>query len=311
MGIEELKTILNPVPKKLRSLRSHDANDRWLVQDIDFDEEAYPDATHILVGCPQDEGVRRNNGRTGTSEAPHGIRAHLYRLQTPQQSGIQLVDAGDISETDCLDKAHEALTKTVSRFLKDDKKVIVLGGGNDISFADVRGLSGVEKDISAINIDAHLDMRIAHEMTSGTPYRRLIEEGNLEANHFYEFGIRPESNASFYLENAEKLGVQIYQLPQLLENGVTQSFQKILDEIDQRPLFLGLDMDSVQAADAPGVSASSPTGFSGREVMQLIQLARQKENLRLFEITEVNPKFDVDNRTVKLAAQCIYRFLFG
>lgn len=311
MGIEELKSFLNPVAKKLRSLRSHDSNDRWLIQEIGFDEEDYPEATHVIVGCPQDEGVRRNNGRPGAAEAPHEIRAHLYRLQTPLHSGIQLFDAGDISDTDSLETAHEALTKTVSRFLKDGKKVIVLGGGNDISYADVRALSSVEKDISTINIDGHLDMRIADEMTSGTPYRKLIEDGYLEAKHFYEFGIRPESNSSFYLENAEKLGGQIYLLPQLLENGVVKSFQKILNEISQRPFFLGLDMDSVQAADAPGVSASSPTGFSGREVMQLIHLARQKENLRLFEITEVNPKFDIDNRTVKLAAQLIYRFLFG
>lgn len=311
MGIEKLKSLLHPVSNKLRSLRSHDSNDRWLVQDIGFGLQDYDEATHVIIGCPQNEGVRRNNGRAGASEAPHGIRAHLYRLQTPQQSEINLFDAGDVIETDSLEKAHKALTASVSNFLKDGKKVIVLGGGNDISYADVRALSKIEKEICAINIDAHLDMRIANEMTSGTPYRKLIEDGYLETNHFFEFGIRSESNSSFYLENAEKLGVHIYHYLQLLENGVTESFQNILDEIRDMPFFLGLDMDSIQAADAPGVSASSPTGFSAREVTELIQLARQKENLRLFEITEVNPQYDIDNRTVKLAAQFIYRFLFG
>ena len=310
MGIKKLKSLLTPVPEKLRSLRSHDSNDHWLVQDIGFDEEDYPEATHVMIGCPLDEGVRRNNGRAGAAEAPLGIRSQLYRLQSPKKSGINLFDAGDIGETDPLEKAHDVLTETVSQFLKDNKKVIVLGGGNDISYADVRALAEVEKNISAINVDAHLDMRIADKMTSGTPYRKLIEDGYLEAKHFYEFGIRPESNASFYLEDAENLGVHIYWLPQLIEKGVVKSFQKIVEMIDQRPFFLGLDVDSVQAADAPGVSASSPTGFSGREVIQLIRLARQKENLKLFEITEVNPQFDIDNRTVKLAAQFIYKYLF-
>lgn len=311
MGIKELKDLLKPVSKKLYSLRSHDSNDRWLVQDIGFNNDEYPESTHVIVGCPQDEGVRRNNGRPGSAEAPVGIRTHLYKLQTPQHSVVKLFDAGDIRDTDSLEKAHEALTEAVSSFLKDGKKVIALGGGNDISYADVRALSSVENDISAINIDAHLDMRIADQMTSGTPYRKLIEDGYLKPNQFYEFGIRSESNASFYLENAEKLGVHIYRYLQLLETGVTQSFQNILDEIRDLPFFLGLDMDSIQAADAPGVSASSPTGFSAREVMQLIQLAQQKENLWLFEITEVNPQYDIDNRTLKLSAQFIYRFLFG
>lgn len=311
MGIERLKQILNPVSQELRSLRSHDPHDRWLVQDIFFNTEDYSKATHVLIGCPVDEGVRRNNGRAGTAEAPLKIREQLYRLQIPGIPGIKLFDGGDIHVMDSLEKAHESLTKTVSECLRDGKKMIVLGGGNDISYADVRGLAEVDKEISAVNIDAHLDMRIADKMTSGTSYRKLIEDGYLEANHFYEFGIRPESNASFYLNDAESLGVHIHYLQQILENGASNSFRDILTEIDTRPFFLGLDMDSIQAADAPGVSASSPTGFSGREVIQFIGLARQQKNLKLFEITEVNPGFDVDGRTVKLAAQFIFRFLFG
>jgi len=212
---------------------------------------------------------------------------------------------------DALDKIHDSLTKAVSKFLQDGKKVIVLGGGNDISYADIRALSEAERELSAINIDAHLDMRIADEMTSGTPYRKAIEDGYLAPEHFYEFGIRPQSNAEFYLENAEKLGVQIWNLKQIMDNGVVNSFRKIMNKINDRPFFLGLDMDSIQASDAPGVSASSPIGLSGREVMLLIQIAGQHENLKLFEITEVNPKYDVDDRTVKLASQLVYEFLFG
>ena len=311
MGIQELNPFLNPVSKKIRDLRSHDPNDRWLAREIGFEEDEYSKATHVLLGCPQDEGVRRNNGRTGASDAPREIRSHFYRLQSPGQSEVQLFDAGDIDVTESLDQTHDALTKVVARFLEDGKMLIVLGGGNDISYADGRALANWESDISAINIDAHLDMRIATEMTSGTPYRKLLDDQCLKAEHFYEFGIRPESNARFYLDDAQKIGVNIHYLQQIKENGVANSFQKILGEINRRPFFLGLDMDSIQACDAPGVSASSPSGFSGREVMQLIRLARQKKNLRLFEITEVNPKYDIDNRTVKLAAQFIYRFLFG
>lgn len=327
MVIERLKDILQPVSERLKELRSHDENDYWLVQEISFAERDYFDATHVLIGCPQHEGVQRNNGRIGAAEAPNKIREQLYKMQVEADSKVRLFDAGNVltdlfdytdgadfhdtnQNPDALDEIHNSLTKVVSKFLRDGKKVIVLGGGNDISYADVRALSEVEKDISAINIDAHLDMRMTDEMTSGTPYRKLVEDRYLNPHHFHEFGIRRESNAAFYLKSAEKLGVHIHYLPELIENGVVQSFQKVLDEVGVRPLFLGLDMDSVQAADAPGVSAPSPAGLSGREVMQIIRLARNKENLKLFEITEVNPKYDVDNRTVKLAAQIVYNFLY-
>lgn len=334
MGIEDLKKFVHPVSEEIRSLISHDPNDRWLAEEIGFNHKAYLNATHVLIGCPQDEGVRRNNGRVGTAQAPDKIRERLYRLQMPANSDIKLFDAGNVNvdyfdftdtsladksslisvkteEQDLLVRTHQNLTSAVKHFLKDGKKVIVLGGGNDISYADVRALSEVYGEISAINIDAHLDMRISDQMTSGTPYMRLIEEGFLEPPHFHEFGIRPENNAAYYLKTALEMGVYVHYLQDIFDEGVASSFKNILQNLADQPLFLGLDMDSIQASDAPGVSASSPFGFSAREVSRFIQQARQNENLTLFEITEMNPSFDIDDRTAKLAAHLVFEFLFG
>jgi formimidoylglutamase len=309
-------------------MRSHDPNDYWLVQEMAFEERDYDKATHVLIGCPQHEGVYRNNGRIGAAEAPNKIREQLYKLQVKKDTPVKLYDAGNVitdlfdsseitdfpdlnQKPDALEEIHNRLSTKVSEFLRDGKKVIVLGGGNDISYADVRGLAETEREISAINIDAHLDMRKANEMTSGTPYRKLIEDQYLSPHQFYEFGIRPESNGAYYLENAKELGVNVHYLQDVLEEGISPAFQHILGQIGTRPFFLGLDMDSIQASDAPGVSASSPVGFSAREVMACIHQARRKENLKLFEITEVNPKYDIDNRTVKLSAQFVYAFLLN
>jgi formimidoylglutamase len=323
MGIERVKDVLKPVSGSYREFRSHDKNDHWLVQEILFDDQDYEEASHVLIGCPQHEGVQRNKGRIGAVEAPNKIREQLYKLQVEKKFRVKLFDAGnvntdyfdsedvfDLDKEDALGKIHDSLTKAVSEFLRDGKKVIVLGGGNDISYADVRALSENDRNISAINIDAHLDMRIADEMTSGTPYRKAIEDHYLVPDHFHEFGIRTESNATNYLQSALELGVHVHLLPDLFESGVVSSFRNVLDEIGNCSFFLGLDMDSIQAADAPGVSASSPIGLSGREVMECIHYAKQKENLKVFEITEVNPKYDIDDRTSKLAAQLVHAFMF-
>ncbi|MCF7805326.1 MAG: formimidoylglutamase [Candidatus Marinimicrobia bacterium] len=308
--MNELQEILNPVSETLRNLCSHDPHDHWLAQETGFTIDVYGESTHVLIGCPQDEGVRRNNGRPGAAEAPDKIRERLYRMQVSPDSGIHLYDAGNIICTS-LEESHDRLTKAVAQFLADDKRVIVLGGGNDISFADVRAMSGVYGDISAINVDAHLDMRIAEKMTSGTPYRRLIEGDYLQPERFHEFGIRPASNAAYYLDDAENRGVNLHYLDEILNRGLRESFRRIISGMDESPLFLGLDMDSVQAADAPGVSASSPIGFSGREMLQIVEEALNYSQLKLLEITEVNPNYDVDGRTAKLSASLVYRFLFG
>ncbi|MTI86870.1 MAG: formimidoylglutamase [Balneolaceae bacterium] len=303
-------TIVEKVPTTLQQLSSHDPNDYWLVQEIGFSEEDYEKATHVLIGCPQDEGVQRNNGRAGAAEAPDKIRERLYRMQVSQNTDIKLYDAGNITFSS-LEQSHIHLFKMVSQCLRDGKKVITLGGGNDLSYADASALTKVCGEISAINVDAHLDMRKADKMTSGTPYRQLIEQRLLKPGRFHEFGIRPESNGDFYLTDAEEMGVSIHYLSDILNTGVQKSFSKVISSMDQAPLFLGLDMDSVQAADAPGVSASSPIGFSAREMLEIVEEAKNHPQLKLFEITEVNPSFDVDHRTVKLAASLVWKYLFG
>lgn len=328
MGIESIKEHLQPVTEKLKRVSSHDKHDHFLINEIGFDDSDYHQADHVLIGCPQHEGVQRNNGRIGAAEAPDKIREQLYKLQMPENSGIKIFDAGNIKtdifnnlaeddileeteSSDALNKIHDALTKSVETFLGDGKNVIILGGGNDISFADVRALSNVVGDNAVINVDAHLDMRIAEEMTSGTPYRKLVEGGYLKPENFYEFGIRRENNSKEYIEDAEDQGTHTYYLHDILKEGVSDTFNKVLEDIQAKPFFFGLDMDVVQAADAPGVSASSPMGLSGREIIDMVYMARQKENMRILEITETNPTYDIDDRTVKLVSQIIYCYLLG
>jgi arginase family enzyme len=48
----------------------------------------------VIVGCPQDEGVRRNNGREGARMAPAAIRKEFYKL-TPFGIRTKIFDFGD------------------------------------------------------------------------------------------------------------------------------------------------------------------------------------------------------------------------
>src|SRR5439155_21579169 len=87
-------TLLEPVSPPQGLLRRPD--DPRLSEIIEFwqgDHAALAPGRAVLIGFPQDEGVRRNGGRTGAAEAPDEIRRWLYRL-TPWdcQANIQLTD---------------------------------------------------------------------------------------------------------------------------------------------------------------------------------------------------------------------------
>src|SRR5215218_4070526 len=69
----------------------------------------YANAEIVILGCPQDEGVRRNNGRVGAASAPNAIREQFYRL-TPFNIKKRIHDAGDVRIEGSLEDIHDAHT---------------------------------------------------------------------------------------------------------------------------------------------------------------------------------------------------------
>lgn len=272
-------------------------------------ETDFQAAEWIIVGCPQDDGVWRNGGRRGAKEAPPEIRRQVYKLPAPEQIDGKIFDLGDLRIRSQLEETHDNLAAVLVHILKSGKKAIVLGGGNDISYPDCLALSQVYKDILAFNIDSHLDLRQADAPHSGTPYRQLLDEKHLLPARFYEIGIKPEANAMHYARYAKKQGVSVHTLDAVRRKGVRPLLGEILQKETADAIFWGFDMDVVRASDAPGVSAGYPTGLTAEEACELAAIAGNDPRSRIFEISEVNPAFDLDYRTSKLAAMMILRFV--
>jgi len=286
-----------------------DLNDVRLGEEVKHAWEDYSTATTILIGCPQEEGVRRNKGRLGTAQAPRAIRTALYRLVAPSSETI-LLDVGDTRIQPTLEETHAVHSQLIQQFIQDGKRVVSLGGGNDLSYADCMGLAKAGHEVLAINIDAHFDVRVDAVRNSGTPYRQLLEEGWIQPNNFYEVGSLPMVNSVVYRRYLDELGVQVVEYDMLRQQGISAAFEKIL--ANPAPvIFWGFDMDVVHVADAPGVSAPNSLGLSAFECVEVARLAGQDPRSRLYEITEVNPAFDLDDRTSRLAALAIYQFIYS
>lgn len=308
MTIDSLRSLLTP---PIQPVSSYDPNDILMGDVIHTDLKEYDTATHILVGCPQDIGVERNHGRLGAAKAPAAVRAMLHKLKPPRNAQSNVLDLGDIVFSTDLGIMHEALYRIVHQALSDKKIVMVIGGGNDCSLPDAKAVSSLYPDFHAINMDAHLDMRIHEQIHSGTPYRNLIEGGYLKASHLHEVGIQSWANSPRYLDLAQEMGVNIHTYHTIRNMGKTAFFNTLFNTIGTAPLFAGLDMDCVRAADAPGVSASSTIGFSANDIIEFARRCREHVHPPVFEITEVNPDFDIDGHTARLAAQTIYTFMYG
>jgi len=160
-------------------------------------------------------------------------------------------------------------------------------------------------------------VRIADERNSGTPYRQLLEEKHLLPGYFYEVGYQSHLASPIYYEYIRDLGVNRISLELLrsraeadveLKEGIKQKF---IGHSSSLNTFFGFDMDAVRMADAPGTSAPSPLGLKASEFIQLVKYAASLANTKIIEFSEVNPNFDVDNRTTKLVAIGMHRFCTG
>lgn len=275
----------------------------------------YEDAAVVIIGCPQDEGVRRNKGREGAALAPAAIRREFYKL-TPFAINVKVFDAGDVQIGESLEATHDNLRQVVSQALKDGKKVISLGGGNDISYPDGAAMNeNFGHNWMGINVDAHFDVRADKERNSGTPYRQLLEEKLIRPDYFYEVGFQPHLASPIYYKYLQQLGVNCVSFEQLRAQETADAEvrelvrQKFIKHSESLSVFFGFDLDVVRSSDAPGTSAPSPLGLRAGEFITLVRFAANLVNTKLIEFSEVNPNFDVDNRTVKLVAVGMHNFL--
>ena len=266
-----------------------------------------------IIGYRCDEGIRRNKGRVGAAEGPPAIRSMLGRLVIPNDGKQQILDVGDvICPNRKLEDTQDALSYIVSACLKKNCFPIVLGGGHDVAYGHYKGIADQYQNskIGIINLDAHFDLRIDHDgSNSGTPFYQIAthcRDVNIPFQYFC-LGIQSHVNNKLLFETADKLGVQYI----MAEECTQASIPHLLIELEKfiahnDVIYLTIDLDVFASAHAPGVSAPGPFGIDPLFAREILKFLIQSEKLKSMDIAEMNPKFDLDNNTARLAAGLIH-----
>jgi len=266
-----------------------------------------------LLGFCSDEGVRRNFGRPGAAEGPAHIRTALAKL--PVQRDFSIYDAGDIICRDQdLETAQQALAEAVSRLLSCHITPIILGGGHELAWGHYQGIAKAFPDeaLGIINFDAHYDMRPltdANRGSSGTPFLQIAKACE-QAGHPLDYtciGIQPAGNLKTLFETAKKYKVKTVFADQLHQQQ-TDTTERFIQECLQKNkhVYLSICLDVFAAPYAPGVSAPQALGLTPWQVLPYIQLLAQSGKILSYDIAELSPAFDKDERTARLAANCIF-----
>ncbi|WP_156307038.1 formimidoylglutamase [Sphingobacterium endophyticum] len=286
---------------------------------IDLDDHVQDlSSTFVLLGFCCDEGVKRNQGRIGAKDAPASLRKVLANLPNHLPISKKIVDAGDvICVSDDLESAQNELSKRVAQILEYGGKPIVLGGGHEVTYAHFNGLKrfSMSKKIGIINFDAHLDCRnpIDGQGNSGTGFFQIMEEGIKDGNtvKYLAIGIQEISNTKALFNYANERGIEIIKSENVNSNNLESIKNQMMEfakKVDH--IYVTVDMDVFASAFAPGVSAPAFNGIIPDTTFQSIyQTILDLPNFECIDIAEINPLYDIDNRTTKLASDLIFKLV--
>ncbi|KJE88853.1 arginase [Capsaspora owczarzaki ATCC 30864] len=279
----------------------------------------------VLLGFPFDEGVRRNGGRLGSKDGPDSVRKYISGMGTlinPELNvnlnTISISDAGNIRSDIKLEDAHQLLSSKVAELIGAGSIPFVIGGGNDQSYANARGLIlQRSKSIGVVNIDAHFDVRPLEHGTvhSGTPFYQLLRDPEFinAAGKFVEFAAQGSQCSAEHAEFIRQRNHRIMWLSEVKsakkQAGMQTVFKNLLDSLGD-DLFVSFDLDAVRGADAPGVSCSSCIGLSAQDALDICFVAGRHPNVRLFDLSEFNPAIE-EYRTGRLVVMMFYHFALG
>lgn len=266
-----------------------------------------------IIGFVCDEGVRRNKGRVGAKKAPAFLRKACANF--PKISDCKIADYGDIvCENTNLEAAQNELSELITTLQLNGTETIVLGGGHEVMFAHYSGLRKAfpNKKIGIINFDAHFDNRtidLSIGATSGTGFWQIAQQ---DKNYSYlAIGIQPNSNTKALFDEADKTKTQYILADEIFpenQNAIFDKIDKFSNDIDI--LYLTLCLDVFAAPYAPGVSATSYNGLIPDYFFKKIfKKVLDSNKLFAFDIAELNPDLDIDNRTAKLAASFVFEVL--
>lgn len=276
----------------------------------------------LLLGCPGDEGILANGGRPGAAAAPDRIRHYFYRLTPhPQKLPFKIFDTGnlDFENSKDLESQHILAKQGAAKLYAAQKQSsaktqllpIFLGGGHDFGYSTLEpAFVGLEhfEDTILVNLDAHLDVRpfsgVSH---SGTPFYQLLTQYPALGSRFLEWGIQPSSCSSDHYTWVTTQGAQVifagdmdFDIKNWILSKKKESSRKKLK------CYLNIDMDVFSVALAPGCSAPAALGETWERVRELLKKLMLEADIVALGLFETSPKWDLDDRTSRLAAQIIH-----
>jgi agmatinase len=232
---------------------------------------------------------------------------------------LTCVDYGDAG-VDPLDieKSHEEIHKRVREIAETGAFPIVLGGDHSLMRPDGMAMADVygKGKVGIIHFDAHYDAssnNFGHQISHGTPIRRLIEDGYVPGKNFIQVGLRGYAPWEEDVKWMREQGLRSHYMAEVEQDGFQTVMERAIAEALDGPeyLFISYDIDSLDPAYAPGTGTPEPGGFTTREIFPMVRRLCAETPVVGMELVEVAPGWDPGYTTALNGLRIIQEAITG
>lgn len=275
-----------------------------------FEELENHPAKYVIFGIPEDVGIRGNYGKPGAAKTWDSFLSSFLNIQANQfnppdqclvlghvQCEGFMLEAKKIIAKEknpekelgpIVEKIDLEVQKVVHQIIAAHKIAIIIGGGHNNSFGNIKGTSeALGRPVNILNIDAHTDLRRTDYRHSGNGFSFAKEKGFI--NKYAMYGIHRNYTPQYIFDQFKKdEKTKIWFFEDLLNQSPTGEISLFQDAIAFLENSFGIEIDC-DAIENFSSSAQTPSGFSTNQIRRFI-FSMKKENIYYLHLTEAAAK---------------------
>jgi agmatinase len=270
-----------------------------------------------VVGVPFDTGT---SFRVGARFGPESVRSGSTLLR-PYNAGLgvdvfatqSVVDYGDLEVTpgDTL-RSLEQIADGLRPIAQAGVTAIAVGGDHTIALGELRAHAAVHGPLALVLLDAHVDTNdeyYGQRYFHGTPFRRAVEEGLIDANRSIMAGMRGSTYDDREWEAPREMGMEVIPCEELRTLSAPEYGRRAREKVGRGPAFLSFDIDVVDPGFAPATGTPEVGGLLPHEALAFVRSLAGLD-FRAFDVVEVSPQLDGPAQvTAMLAANVVHEML--
>ena len=269
-----------------------------------------------FVGVPFDIGT---SNRAGSRFGPRQIRAESCLLRPYNMAtraapfdSLQVADIGDvaINAFNLLDSLKRIET-AYDLIAASGAKPLTLGGDHTIVLPILRALAKKHGPIGIVHVDAHADINddmFGERYAHGTPFRRAIEEGLIDAKRMVQIGLRGTGYTAEDFDWPRSQGVRVVSAEDCWYKSLAPLMAEVRESFGRGPVYITFDIDGLDPSCAPGTGTPEVGGLTTVQGLEIIRGCRGMDVIG-GDLVEVAPPYDTTGNTSLLAANLLYEML--